>query len=115
MKIINSIIKKYYSRFKTKVDSFIYDEMIRNIKITRMVQNELAILRNKLKGDEIYMVLTLFNIVIRNNDREIIKIMNEENAKDYFVYSVQQETNIKKLFPFIIDYIKKVEAGIENK
>ena len=89
--------------------------MIRNIKITRMVQNELAILRNKLKGDEIYMVLTLFNIVIRNDDREIIKIMNEENAKDYFVYSVQQETNIKKLFPFIIDYIKKVEAGIENK
>ena len=115
MKIINTIIKKYYSRFKTKVDSFIYDEMIRNIKITRMVQNELAILRNKLKGDEIYMVLSLFNIVIRNDDREIIKIMNEENAKDYFVYSVQQETNIKKLFPFIIDYIKKVEAGIENK
>ncbi len=54
-------------------------------------------------------------IILRNDDREIIKIMNEENAKDYFVYSVQQETNIKKLFPFIIDYIKKVEAGIENK
>ena len=80
-----------------------------------MVNNELAIIKNKIKGLEVMSVMSLFNIILSNDDREIIKIMNLENAKNYFIYAIQKDTNIKKLYPIIVEYVNKVEAGIERK
>ena len=113
--ILDIIFKKYYNKkMKTETDSFIFDEVIRNVKVFHLVQNQLAIIKTKIKGDEVLSVLGFFNMVLSNNEREIIKIMNSENAKDYFIYALQKETSIKKIFPFIVEYIDKVQAGIEK-
>ena len=53
-------------------------------------------------------------MVLKNNEREIIKIMNSENSSDYFVYALQKETHLKKIFPLIVEYISKVQDGIEK-
>ena len=53
-------------------------------------------------------------MVLKNNEREIIKIMNLENSSDYFIYALQKETYLKKMFPLIVEYINKVQAGIEK-
>ena len=57
--------------------------------------------------------LAFFNMIISNNEREIIKNMNLLNAADYFIYAIQKDNTIKKLYPFISEYINKVEKGIE--
>ena len=50
LSLLNIIIKKYNNpNNKTEIDSFIYDEMIRNMKISHLIQNELAIIKNKIK------------------------------------------------------------------
>ena len=54
-------------------------------------------------------------MILSNNEREIIKIMNLENAADYFVYAIQKDNSIKKLYPFIPEYINKVQKGIEKE
>ena len=114
--LLNIIIRKFHNlENRTEIDSFIYDEVIRNVKISHMVNNELAIIKNKIKGSEVMSVMSLFNIILSNDDREIIKIMNLENAKNYFIYAIQKDTNIKKLYPTIVEYVNKVEAGIERK
>ena len=114
--LLNIIIRKFHNEEnRTEIDCFIYDEVIRNVKISHMVNNELAIIKNKIKGLEVMSVMSLFNIILSNDDREIIKIMNLENAKNYFIYAIQKDTNIKKLYPIIVEYVNKVEAGIERK
>ena len=113
--ILDIIFKKYYNLQKrTETDCFIFDEIIRNVKVFHLVQNQLAIIKTKIKGGEVLSVLGFFNMILSNNEREIIKIMNLENAKDYFIYALQKETSIKKMFPFIVEYIDKVQAGIEK-
>ena len=113
--ILDIIFKKYYnSQKRTETDCFIFDEIIRNVKVFHLVQNQLAIIKTKIKGGEVLSVLGFFNMILSNNEREIIKIMNLENAKDYFIYALQKETSIKKMFPFIVEYIDKVQAGIEK-
>ena len=112
---LDIIFKKFYNlKKRTETDSFVFDEIIRNVKVFHLVQNQLAIIKTKIKGDEVLSVLGFFNMVLSNNEREIIKIMNSENAKDYFIYALQKETSIKKMFPFIVEYIDKVQAGIEK-
>ena len=112
---LDIIFKKYYNKkTKTDTDSFIFDEIIRNVKVFHLVQNQLAIIKTKIKGDEVLSVLGFFNMVLSNNEGEIIKIMNSENAKDYFIYALQKETSLKKNFPYIVEYIDKVQAGIEK-
>ena len=107
--------KKYYNlKKRTDTDCFIFDEIIRNVKVFHLIQNQLAIIKTKIKGDEVISVLGFFNMVLSNNEREIIKIMNVENAKDFFIYALQKETYLKKSFPFIVEYIDKVQAGIEK-
>ena len=113
--ILDIIFKKYYNlKKRTDADCYIYDEIIRNVKVFHLVQNQLAIIKTKIKGSEVLSVLGFFNMILSNNEREIIKIMNLENAKDYFIYALQKETSIKKMFPFIVEYIDKVQAGIEK-
>ena len=113
--ILDIIFKKYYNlKKRTETDCFIFDEIIRNVKVFHLVQNQLAIIKTKIKGNEVLSVLEFFNMILSNNEREIIKIMNLENAKDYFIYALQKETSLKKRFPFIVEYIDKVQAGIEK-
>ena len=115
MAFLDIIFKKYYNLQKrTDTDCFIFDEIIRNVKVFHLVQNQLSIIRTKIKGNEVLSVLGFFNMALKNNEREIIKIMNSENAKDYFIYALQKETSLKKLFPLVVEYINKVQAGIEK-
>ena len=112
---LDIIFKKYYNKKKrTETDCFLFDEIIRNVKVFHLVQNQLAVIKTKIKGGEVLSVLGFFNMILSNNEREIIKIMNLENAKEYFIYALQKETSIKKMFPFIVEYIDKVQAGIEK-
>ena len=115
MAFLDIIFRKYYNLQKrTETDCFIFDEIIRNVKVFHLVQNQLSVIRNKIKGNEVLSVLGFFNMVLKNNEREIIKIMNSENATDYFIYALQKETSLKKMFPLVVEYISKVQAGIEK-
>ena len=114
MAFLDIIFRKYYNKEKrTDTDCFIFDEIIRNVKVFHLVQNQLSVIRTKIKGNEVLSVLGFFNMVLKNNEREIIKIMNSDNSADYFVYALQKETHLKKMFPLIVEYISKVQAGIE--
>ena len=115
MAILDIFFKKYYNvQKRTDTDCFVFDEIIRNVKVFHLVQNQLSIIRTKIKGNEVLSVLGFFNMVLKNNEREIIKIMNLENSSDYFIYALQKETYLKKMFPLIVEYINKVQAGIEK-
>ena len=98
---------------RTKIDCFIYDEVIRNIKVHNFISNELTLIKKRVKGNEVLSSLAFFNMIISNNEREIIKNMNLLNANEYFLYAIQKDNSIKKLYPFISGYIQKVEKGIE--
>ena len=112
---LNIIFKKNNNiNGRTKIDCFIYDEVIRNIRVYDFVKNELGRIKKIGKGNEVLSSMAFFNMILSNNEREIIKIMNVENAKDFFIYALQKETYLKKSFPFIVEYIDKVQAGIEK-
>ena len=98
---------------RTKIDCFVYDEVIRNIKVHNFISNELTLIKKRVKGNEVLSSLAFFNMIISNNEREIIKSMNLLNANEYFLYAMQKDNSIKKLYPFISGYIQKVEKGIE--
>ena len=98
---------------RTKIDCFIYDEIIRNIKVYNFISNELTLIKKRGKGSEVLSSLAFFNMIISNNEREIIKNMNLLNANEYFIYAIKKDNSIKKLYPFICEYINKVEKGIE--
>ena len=115
MAFLDIIFKKYYNiQKRTETDCFIFDEIIRNVKVFHLVQNQLSVIRAKIKRNEMLTILGFFNMVLKNDEREIIKIMNSENAADYFVYALQKETHLKKMFPLVVEYISKVQAGIEK-
>ena len=112
---LDIIFRRYYDvKKRTETDCFIFEEILRNVKVFHLIQNQLAFIKIKIKGDEVISILQFFNMVLRNGEREIIKIMNLENAKDYLIYALQNETSVKKKFPYILDYINKVQAGIEK-
>ena len=116
LNIINLIMKKYNNLNKrTEKDIFTYDELIRNIKSNNMIKMELNLIKNKVKGDEVNSVLSFFNIILANEDRQLINMMNIENCINYFNYAFNKDIELKKLYPLIVDYIKKVEMGIESK
>jgi hypothetical protein len=52
---------------------------------------------------------------LANEDRQLINMMNIENCINYFNYAFNKDIELKKLYPLIVDYIKKVEMGIESK
>ena len=116
LSFLNIIFKKNNNiNGRTKIDCFVYDEVIRNIRVHNFVQNELSLIKKKVKGNEVLSALGFFNMILSNNERDIIKIMNLQNASDYFVYAIQKDNSIKKLYPFIPEYIKKVQKGIEKE
>ena len=114
LSFLNIIFKKNNNiNGRTKIDCFVYDEVIRNLRVFNFVQNELLLIKKKAKGNEVLSSLGFFNMILSNNERDIIKIMNLQNASDYFVYAIQKDNSIKKLYPFIPEYINKVQKGIE--
>ena len=116
LSFLNIIFKKNNNiNGRTKIDCFVYDEVIRNLRVFNFVQNELYLIKEKAKGNEILSSLGFFNMILSNNERDIIKIMNLENASDYFIYAIQKDSSIKKIYPFIPEYISKVQKGIEKE
>ena len=116
LSILNIIFKKNNNiNGRTKIDCFVFDEVIRNIRVFNFVQNELNLIKKKAKGNEVLSSLGFFNMILSNNERDIIKIMNLENASNYFIYAIQKDNSIKKLYPFIPEYVKKVQKGIEKE
>ena len=84
--ILDIIFKKYYNlKKRTETDCFIFDEIIRNVKVFHLVQNQLAIIKTKIKGNEVLSVLEFFNMILSNNEREIIKIMNLEKGSMFLI------------------------------
>ena len=111
---LNIIFKKNNNiNIRTKIDCFVYDEVIRNIKVTNFIANELYLIKKRVKGNEVLSSLSFFNTIIINNEREIIRNMNLLNASEYFIYAMKKDNTIKKLYPFIPEYINKVQKGIE--
>ena len=116
LSFINIIFKKNNNiNGRTKIDCFIFDEIIRNLRVFEFVKNELNLIKKKGKGNEVLSSMAFFNMILSNNERDIIKIMNLENASDYFVYAIQKDSSIKKLYPFVPEYISKVKKGIEKE
>ena len=115
LSILNIIFKKNNNiNGRTKMDCFVFDEVIRNIRVFNFVPNQLTLIKKKVKGNEVLSAIAFFNMILSNNDREIINIMNLENASDYFIYAIQKDNSIKKIYPFIPEYINKVQKGIEK-
>ena len=115
LSFLNIIFKKNNNiNGRTKIDCFVFDEVIRNIRVYNVIQNELSLIKKKVKGNEVLSSLGFFNMILSNNERDVIKIMNLQNASVYFIYSIKMDNSIKKLYPFIPEYIKKVQKGIEN-
>ena len=116
LSFLNMIFKKNNNiNGRTKLDRFIYDEVLRNIKVSEFVQCELNRIKKKVKGNEVLSSLAFFNMILSHNERDIIKIMNLDNAFEYFAYAIQKDNSIKKLYPFIPEYISRVMKGIEKE
>ena len=115
LSFLNIVFKKNNNiNGRTKIDCFVYDEVIRNIRVFNVVQNELNLIKKKAKGNEVLSAIGFFNMILSNNEREVINIMNLNNASEYFVYAIQKDNSINKLYPFIPEYIRKVQKGIEK-
>ena len=39
--------------------------------------------------------------------------MEIENAKDYFVYAINKDTELKKVYPLIVKYVNVKQAGMD--
>ena len=115
LSFLNIIFKKNNNiNGRTKIDCFIYDEVIRNIRVYDFVKNELGSIKKIGKGNEVLSSMAFFNMILSNNERDLIKLMNLENAAEIFSYAIQKDSSIKKLYPFIQEYISKVKKGIEK-
>jgi hypothetical protein len=115
LSFLNIVFKKNNNiNGRTKIDCFVYDEVIRNIRVFNVVQNQLSLIKKKAKGNEVLSAIGFFNMILSNNEREVINIMNLNNASEYFVYAIQKDNSINKLYPFIPEYIRKVQKGIEK-
>jgi hypothetical protein len=83
LSFLNIIFKKNNNiNVRTKIDCFIYDEVIRNIRVYDFVKNELSLIKKVGKGNEVLSSMAFFNMILCNNERDLIKLMNLENAAE---------------------------------
>lgn len=66
---INLIIKKQNE------NRFTYDEMLKNIKKFKLVQQELIVIKNSIKGTKIHSVFLFFSIILFNKNKDLRAIM----------------------------------------
>ena len=112
---MNIIIKKFHNlNQRTENDLYIYDEMIKNAKLSNLISKEIYILQNYSNGSEIISVVSLFNIFLCNEDKELTHLMDNENVDKYLKIAIEKNNSIKSLFPKVIQYIKNIERGIKT-
>jgi len=68
---INLIIMKS----NLKGNHFIYDELIKNIKRYHLVQQELMIIKNSIKGPKINSVFLFISIILSNKNADLLIIL----------------------------------------
>ena len=115
LSFINTIIQKFHNlNMRTETDLYIYDEMIKNAKLSNLISKEIYILQNYSNGSEIISVVSLFNIFLCNEDKELTHLMDNENVDKYLKIAIEKNNSIKSLFPKVIQYIKNIERGIKT-
>ena len=113
---MNIIIKKFHNlNQRTENDLYIYDEMIKNAKLSNLISKEILVLQNYPKGSEIISSSSLFNVFLSNEDKEFIQLMDVENVHKYLKIAIQKDSHIKSLFPKIVIYIRNIERGIKTQ
>ena len=87
---MNIIIKKFHNlNQRTENDLYIYDEMIKNAKLSNLISKEIYILQNYSNGSEIISVVSLFNIFLCNEDKELTHLMDNENVDKYLKIAIK--------------------------
>jgi hypothetical protein len=116
LSFINTIIQKFHNlNMRTETDLYIYDEMIKNAKLSNLISKEILVLQNYPKGSEIISSSSLFNVFLSNEDKEFIQLMDVENVHKYLKIAIEKDSHIKKLFPKIVIYIRNIERGIKTQ
>ena len=116
LSFINTIIQKFHNlNMRTETDLYIYDEMIKNAKLSNLISKEILVLQNYPKGSEIISSSSLFNVFLSNEDKEFIQLMDVENVHKYLKIAIQKDSHIKNLFPKIAIYIRNIERGIKTQ
>ena len=91
---MNIIIKKFHNlNQRTENDLYIYDEMIKNAKLSNLISKEIYILQNYSNGSEIISVVSLFNIFLCNEDKELTHLMDNENVDKYLKIAIKYIIN----------------------
>ena len=74
LSFINTIIQKFHNlNMRTETDLYIYDEMIKNAKLSNLISKEILVLQNYPKGSEIISSSSLFNVFLSNEDKDIVE------------------------------------------
>jgi hypothetical protein len=71
LSFINLIIKKNGINW----NNYIYDEMVKNMKKHHLLQAELMVIKNSIKGLKVHSVFLFFSIIILNRENELIDLM----------------------------------------
>ena len=61
-------------KFK-KSNSLLYDEIIKSIKKHHLIQQELMIIKNSIKGPKVNSVFSMINVTIINENQDILNIL----------------------------------------
>jgi hypothetical protein len=70
---INLIIKKRDSDDKT--NRLIYDEVVKNIKKYRLINHELSVIKNFIKGNKIHSVFLIFGVIFNSGNSDLLEII----------------------------------------
>ena len=103
MAFIHMILKKV----SFKGNSLIYDETIKYIKKYYLIQKELNIIKNVVKGKKVNSVFLFLSVILNNKNQDLMTILEQENAIEYLSYAMQKDSKLIKLYPTIIDYLEK--------
>jgi hypothetical protein len=71
MAFIHMILKK--ASFNG--NSFIYDETIKNIKKYYLIQKELNIIKNTIKGKKVHSVFLFLSVILNNKNQDLLTIL----------------------------------------
>ncbi len=70
---INLIIKKRDSDDKT--NRLIYDEVVKNMKKYRLINHELSVIKNFIKGNKIHSVFLFFGVIFNSGNSDLLEII----------------------------------------
>ena len=88
MAFIHMILKKV----SFKGNSLIYDETIKYIKKYYLIQKELNIIKNVVKGKKVNSVFLFLSVILNNKNQDLMTILEQENAIEYLSYAMQKDS-----------------------